>query len=594
MSKWSKAVFTTSGLSLQAKLISGTTLVITKAVAGTGTVDESALASQTAVTGPISSILSLQSGTIDEESAKCKLPIILTNDNVSTACVVKQIGVYANDPDNGEILFFIVQDTTGLEVPSKTESPGYSARWNFYVEYGQADNVTVTVDPSSSVSRTEMESYVSSVISDLPALESHVINENNPHNVTKYQVGLGNVDNTSDENKPISTATQNALNGKAASDLSNVSNDSFVLKATASGVGDVIVSATSTDGAAYTATVDGITSLKNGMSITIIPDKTSSNVVPTLDLNGLGAKSIKQRLSVNTSLSVESVNTTWMVSNKPVPLIYDGTQWVTITPRPSADDMYGEVDVEHGGTGATTAEQARINLGIKDSQLLITVTKSDSGLYSADKNFEEMLNAYDNGQTVIAIYNNSFFYLSNINDSRTQAVLSNSRSDGHIDYLLATSPDNWTILEREFATKSYVDEAVASSSVSFDGLAKIEVITYTGSGTGGSASKRTTIKGLTFPPKVVFIRGDDLGSVTLIFDPSKSGYHEYAFGFWPDTRSVTPSSNTVYSIPISYQINGAFAPSSYFVELYCEVSGTDAPKYQFNTSGNTYTLIAIG
>lgn len=32
---------------------------------------------------------------------------------------------------------------------------------------------------------------------------------------TKTQVGLGNVDNTSDLNKPISTATQTALNGKA-------------------------------------------------------------------------------------------------------------------------------------------------------------------------------------------------------------------------------------------------------------------------------------------------------------------------------------------------------------------------------------------
>lgn len=33
---------------------------------------------------------------------------------------------------------------------------------------------------------------------------------------TKAQVGLGNVDNTSDESKPISTATQTALNTKAA------------------------------------------------------------------------------------------------------------------------------------------------------------------------------------------------------------------------------------------------------------------------------------------------------------------------------------------------------------------------------------------
>ena len=36
----------------------------------------------------------------------------------------------------------------------------------------------------------------------------------NPHNTTKSDIGLGNVNNTSDLNKPISTATQNALNNK--------------------------------------------------------------------------------------------------------------------------------------------------------------------------------------------------------------------------------------------------------------------------------------------------------------------------------------------------------------------------------------------
>lgn len=45
-------------------------------------------------------------------------------------------------------------------------------------------------------------------------LETHINNKSNPHEVTKDQVGLGNVDNTSDANKPISNATQNALNSK--------------------------------------------------------------------------------------------------------------------------------------------------------------------------------------------------------------------------------------------------------------------------------------------------------------------------------------------------------------------------------------------
>lgn len=49
------------------------------------------------------------------------------------------------------------------------------------------------------------------------AIATHVADKQNPHEVTKVQIGLGNVDNTSDLDKPISTATQAALDGKASS-----------------------------------------------------------------------------------------------------------------------------------------------------------------------------------------------------------------------------------------------------------------------------------------------------------------------------------------------------------------------------------------
>ena len=48
------------------------------------------------------------------------------------------------------------------------------------------------------------------------SLNNHTTNKSNPHGVTKSQVGLGNVDNTSDAAKPVSTATQNALNTKVS------------------------------------------------------------------------------------------------------------------------------------------------------------------------------------------------------------------------------------------------------------------------------------------------------------------------------------------------------------------------------------------
>ena len=68
--------------------------------------------------------------------------------------------------------------------------------------------------------------YVPTKVSDLEndsdyttnaTLTAHTSNKANPHNVTKSQIGLGNVDNTSDLNKPISTATQIELDKKVNS-----------------------------------------------------------------------------------------------------------------------------------------------------------------------------------------------------------------------------------------------------------------------------------------------------------------------------------------------------------------------------------------
>lgn len=51
-------------------------------------------------------------------------------------------------------------------------------------------------------------------------VDSHIANKSNPHGVTKAQVGLGNVNNTSDANKPVSTAQATAIaDAKAAGTL---------------------------------------------------------------------------------------------------------------------------------------------------------------------------------------------------------------------------------------------------------------------------------------------------------------------------------------------------------------------------------------
>lgn len=78
------------------------------------------------------------------------------------------------------------------------------------------------------------------------AYDNHLTNTDNPHSVTKAQVGLSNVDNTSDLNKPISTATQEALDGKQAtiSDLATIRSGA-ALGATAVQPADLATVATS-------------------------------------------------------------------------------------------------------------------------------------------------------------------------------------------------------------------------------------------------------------------------------------------------------------------------------------------------------------
>ena len=62
---------------------------------------------------------------------------------------------------------------------------------------------------------------ISKAVTDLIA---HIGNKSNPHEVTKAQIGLGSVDNTSDTNKPVSTAQQAALNLKLNASLKGAAN----------------------------------------------------------------------------------------------------------------------------------------------------------------------------------------------------------------------------------------------------------------------------------------------------------------------------------------------------------------------------------
>lgn len=102
--------------------------------------------------------------------------------------------------------------------------------------------------------------------------------------------------------------------------------------------------ASSTDGIAYSATVPGITALTAGASFIMIPNKASTSKAPTLNVNGLGAKPIRRRLSSLTTSLQQGYSKNWIAPNKPLTVVYDGTAWVVegLTKTDGAD-VYGAV-----------------------------------------------------------------------------------------------------------------------------------------------------------------------------------------------------------------------------------------------------------
>ena len=126
---------------------------------------------------------------------------------------------------------------------------------------------------------------------------------------------------------------------------------------------DLICTAESSDGVNYTATVPGVTALYAGLKVTVKFNRNSTNVLPKLNVNGLGAKNIRQPLSTNNAATAPGPNANWLTTSCPVVLTYNGSMWKTDFQRPDANNLYGTAAIANGGTGATTAAAALTNLG---------------------------------------------------------------------------------------------------------------------------------------------------------------------------------------------------------------------------------------
>lgn len=134
---------------------------------------------------------------------------------------------YAKKQQNGHYQVNDSQSSILLPAATKTTAGVMTAADKINLDntvQGLANEITNRTNAINAL-RTELKTYVDDLIadtgSDVTALETkvnnHIANKSNPHTVTKTQVGLGNVNNTSDADKPVSTAQATAIaDAKAA------------------------------------------------------------------------------------------------------------------------------------------------------------------------------------------------------------------------------------------------------------------------------------------------------------------------------------------------------------------------------------------
>lgn len=137
-------------------------------------------------------------------------------------------------------------------------------------------------------------------------------------------------------------------------------------------------------GAAYTATVKAIKVLSVGANFVMVPHATSTTTAPTLNVNGLGAKNIRMRISSSPKSTIQLPSKDFLTNGKPVRLVYDGQYWIVDDMvQPNANGLYGAVPVTSGGTGGATVAEARNNLGLGNTSGALPIANGGTGATSA-------------------------------------------------------------------------------------------------------------------------------------------------------------------------------------------------------------------
>lgn len=157
-------------------------------------------------------ILSVNTSMADESNLPATTTAIrsFVNSSISTATatfrgtVESLEALQALTGDLNDYAFYKHVDTHGNTVFDRYKYTDGNPHWVYEYTLNNSSFTQAQWNAiSSGIDATKVSSY-----------DTHIADTSNPHSVTKAQVGLGNVDNTADVNKPISTATQTALDNK--------------------------------------------------------------------------------------------------------------------------------------------------------------------------------------------------------------------------------------------------------------------------------------------------------------------------------------------------------------------------------------------
>ena len=144
MANWNGLQLTNKGIALLAKVQAGTELVITKLKSGSGVLPQGTDVKN--LTDLISPEQNLGIGAIEAMGDYCKISSTISNTDLAAGYYVRELGVFANDPDEGEILYLYANDGAPDYLPAGGGSTVISQEFSVMVAVRDTDKVSVTID----------------------------------------------------------------------------------------------------------------------------------------------------------------------------------------------------------------------------------------------------------------------------------------------------------------------------------------------------------------------------------------------------------------------------------------------------------------